>query len=242
MTTSPRAVAIYARISSDIEGTGLGVKRQVQDCRRLAEQLGWPVVDEYVDNDVSAYSGKRRPEYERMLADIADGAVDGVLVYHIDRLTRRPLELEEFFGVIDSAKVAHVKFVTGDADLSSGDGLLVARIMAAVAANESSPKSRRVRRTLEQTAQEGKPHGGQRAYGYAADHVTVVPEVAAVIRDMAARFLAGESLWGLTIWLNENGVPPTRGTRWRSNRLRDVLRSPRIAGLRTHHGTSDDCP
>jgi hypothetical protein len=30
------------------------VKREVADCRKLAEQLGWTVAEEYVDNDVSA--------------------------------------------------------------------------------------------------------------------------------------------------------------------------------------------
>lgn len=55
-----RAAVVYARISSDPSGRALGVGRQVEDCRRLADALGWPVVEEYVDNDLSAYSGKRR--------------------------------------------------------------------------------------------------------------------------------------------------------------------------------------
>lgn len=60
LVKTPRAAAIYARISSDVEGTGAGVQRQVEDCQRLATDLGWTVTDgEYVDNDISAYSGKR---------------------------------------------------------------------------------------------------------------------------------------------------------------------------------------
>ena len=81
----------------------MGVQRQLEDCRKLAGDRGWTVVDEYVDNDVSAYSGKRRPEYERMLADIRDGLRDAVLVYNMDRLTRRPIELEEFTAVCEAA-------------------------------------------------------------------------------------------------------------------------------------------
>jgi len=50
-----RSAAIYARISADVEGTGLGVARQVEDCRTLAADRGWTVGAEYVDNDVSAY-------------------------------------------------------------------------------------------------------------------------------------------------------------------------------------------
>ena len=71
MTTSARPVSagVYARISSDVEGTGQGVDRQVRDCRELATRLGWVVGEEYVDNDISAYSGKRRPAYERLMED-----------------------------------------------------------------------------------------------------------------------------------------------------------------------------
>ncbi|MDQ1740944.1 MAG: site-specific recombinase [Pseudonocardiales bacterium] len=78
--TTVRAAAIYARISSDQDGPGLGVQRQVEDGRKLASQRGWVVAEEYVDNDVSAYSGKRRPAYQRMLADLVAGERDAVIV------------------------------------------------------------------------------------------------------------------------------------------------------------------
>jgi hypothetical protein len=50
----------------------------VEDCRKLAADLGWPVGDEY--NDMSAYTSRRRPEYERLLSDLADGSRDAVLI------------------------------------------------------------------------------------------------------------------------------------------------------------------
>src|SRR5579875_3867544 len=93
---NPRSAAIYARISSDTTGEALGVARQVAECRRLAEAKGWTVGDVYEDNDVSAYKTRTRPEYERMLADLAAGARDAVIVYNLDRLTRQPIQLEQF--------------------------------------------------------------------------------------------------------------------------------------------------
>lgn len=58
-------VALYARISDDSAGTRLGVKRQIQDCRQLAELRGWEIGGEYVDNDISAYAARVvRPEFE----------------------------------------------------------------------------------------------------------------------------------------------------------------------------------
>jgi hypothetical protein len=59
-----RRAAIYCRISDDREGAGLGVARQEADCRERAERLGWVVAGLYVDNDLSAYSGRVRPEYD----------------------------------------------------------------------------------------------------------------------------------------------------------------------------------
>ena len=46
-------------------------------------------------------AGKRRPEWERLLADIAAGEIDAVVGWHVDRLTRSPRELED---VIDLAE------------------------------------------------------------------------------------------------------------------------------------------
>ena len=71
-----RTAAIYARISRDRNGDQLGVKRQRDDCRKLIEVRDWLLVGEYIDDDRSAYSGKRRPEYERLLADLEAGTVD----------------------------------------------------------------------------------------------------------------------------------------------------------------------
>jgi DNA invertase Pin-like site-specific DNA recombinase len=66
----------------------------VEGCRKLAADPGWEVGEKYIGNDFSAYSGKQRPNYLRMLDEVASGARDGVVVYHQDRLTRRPRELE----------------------------------------------------------------------------------------------------------------------------------------------------
>src|SRR5438132_12381795 len=104
------AAAIYARISSDPDGTALGVARQMEDSRRLARELDWPISGEYVDNDVSAYNGKRRPQYERLLDDLKSGHVDAVIAYHPDRLTRRPIELEQFLELLTTAKLRNVRF------------------------------------------------------------------------------------------------------------------------------------
>jgi site-specific DNA recombinase len=226
---------IYARISSDREGDGLGVARQVEDCERLAERKGWRIIERYVDDDVSAYGGTRRPEYARMLDDLHSGVIDGVVVWHLDRLHRQPKELEEFFDVCKAARVDRLASVTGDIDLADHDGQFMARILGAVAKKESDDKSRRIRRKHEELAERGKRSGGgSRAYGFERDGVTVRESEAVIVRECARRFLAGESIRSICSDLNERGVPAASGGPWSPQTLRRMLGSGRISGQREH--------
>jgi len=231
------AVAVYARISQDRSGEALGVGRQLADCRAEAQRRGWSVAEEYVDDDVSAWSGKRRPAYERMLADIGEGRRDAVIVWHMDRLHRRPIELEQFADTCTKAGLRDVVTLSGDVDLAHGDGLLMARLMAAVAANESDAKRRRGSRKALEIAESGRPMmGGPRPFGFTEDRITHHPAEAPVIREVAARLLAGESLTSVTRWLDDQGVRTVGGNPWRTQTVRQLMTNPRMWGMRVHRG------
>ena len=137
----------------------MAISRQLADCEQLAARRGWTVVERYVDSDISAYSGKRRPEYQRLLDDIDRGAVEAVVVYHADRLHRHPRELEDFIDLCQRTKT-RIATVSGDLDLATHEGQLLARITGAVAPKESDDKSRRIRRKHEELASAGKLSGG----------------------------------------------------------------------------------
>ena len=230
-------VGIYARISSDREGDQLGVRRQIEDCQRLAAERGWVVVDLYVDDDISAWSGKRRPEYERLLVDLRSGRIDGVVVWHLDRLHRQPRELEAFLDICDAAKIETLACVTGHIDLGSHVGRLMARMLGSVAKYESDHKSERILRKHEELATAGKPSGGgSRPFGYEADKVTIRASEAAVVRDMARRFLAGQSIKSISADLIERRITGANGGRMEPNYVRRLLNSPRIGGMREHKG------
>lgn len=231
------AAGIYCRISRDPTGAELGVRRQEDDCRELAARRGWDVTDVYVDDDRSAYSGKPRPGYDRLLDDLAAGRIDAVVAWHPDRLHRRPVELEAFIDVVErtGAKVATVQ--SGELDLATPSGRMTARVVGAVARHESEHKSARLRRKHEELAQAGKlAGGGSRPFGYLDDRVTVDTDEARLIREAAARFLAGESLRSLCADWNGRGVPTSTGAAWSPTVMRRLLGSPRIAGLREHRG------
>ncbi|WP_218720681.1 recombinase family protein [Nocardia sp. MH4] len=254
--TTARRWAIYVRISQDREGAGLGVDRQETDCRALAAQLGGTVVAVYIDNDVSAYSGKRRKGYEKLLAAIESGAINGVLAWHPDRLHRSPLELESYIDLSDPAPKSRRQGVithtvrAGRWDLSTPSGRMVARMIGAAARYESEHKSDRIRAARVQAAKAGKHHGGMRPFGFERDGVTLRPYEAAEIRTAAEAVVSGVSLRALVRDLNARGVltvkaanlveqgeelPPGKYM-WSSQAVRDFLVSPRSAGLSSHLG------
>jgi hypothetical protein len=96
-------------------------------------------VDVYSDNDISAYAGKRRPEYERMLADLKSGRVNAVIAWHPDRLHRRAVELEPFIDVVEAAEAVVKTCTAGELDLSTPSGRMVARILGVAARHEVEP-------------------------------------------------------------------------------------------------------
>ena len=67
MVRRPMRVVAYTRISEDPEGLALGVRRQEEDCRALAQRRGWEVAGVRQGNDVSAFNTKvMRPEFEAL--------------------------------------------------------------------------------------------------------------------------------------------------------------------------------
>jgi site-specific DNA recombinase len=230
--------AVYVRISKDRTGARLGVQRQEQDCRELAARLGLDVTGVYVDNDLSASNGKRRPEYERLLTDMRAGLVDVVLVWHTDRLHRRPVELEEFIAVAESRKtpVSVHAVQAGPLDLATPSGRMIARQLGAVARYEQELKAERTKAANLQAARAGLPRGGQRAFGFEDDGVTHRKTETAALRRAVTALLSGESLHDVARLWNASGLLTAAGGQWNASTVRQVLRRPRNAGLRAYQG------
>jgi DNA invertase Pin-like site-specific DNA recombinase len=200
--------------------------------------LGWKVVEVYSDNDLSAFSGRRRPDYERMLADIEAGKITAVIAWHPDRLHRRSAELERYISVCERHRVENQTVTAGMWDLSTPSGRMTARQLGAVAAYESEHKSERVKAARVQQAKQGKYHGGMRCYGYEKDGVTVRADEAAEIASACRAIAGGASLRSIVRDMNARKVPTASGKvgGWTSQQLRVTLMSPRIAGYCTHKG------
>jgi DNA invertase Pin-like site-specific DNA recombinase len=222
-------VGAYVRISEDLDGLGLGVARQEEDCRALAERRGWTVTDVFRDNDVSAYKARAvRPEFERMLSVMEAGLLDGVVVYDLDRFARKPSDLERAIVIFDSRPGLLFATVQSDIDLSASDGRTMARVMVAFANKSSMDTSRRVARKHLELARAGVPVGGSRPFGWQADRRSIDRSEARLLRQAAADILAGVGLHTICRVWNDAGIATTRGNPWRKTVLKNAMLSPRL--------------
>jgi site-specific DNA recombinase len=231
-----RRALIYTRMSRDREGAGLGVERQHEDCAELAVRLGWQIVGHHSDNDLSAYSGKPRPGYKALLADLDAGHADAVVAWHTDRLHRRPTELEDYISTCERHNVTTHTVKAGPLDLSTPSGRMIARQLGVVARYEVEHAIERAQRAKLQAATAGKWKGGRRPFGYEADGMTVREPEATEVRRATEALLAGMSLHAIARDWNDRGVTTSTGARWKASSVRALLVRPRSAGLMEHRG------
>ncbi len=227
---------MYARISDDKAGAGLGVERQREDCERLAKSLGVTLSKVYSDNDVSAYSGKRRAGYMAMLESIRAGQVGVVLVWHPDRLHRAPRELEDYIEAVNLHGTDTHFVKAGQWSLDTAAGRMTARIIGAVDRGESEHKAERITRAHQQGAERGTWRGGTRPFGYNRDGVTLHPVESVMVRDAYTAVGNGESLASVMRDWNESGVRTATGKLWYYATLRQILLRERNYGASVYRG------
>jgi DNA invertase Pin-like site-specific DNA recombinase len=234
-------VGAYARMSLDREGDRLGVQRQGEDTHLLAKRLGWTVVREYEDNDLSGSGFTIRPGYSEMLADLEAGVIRGLVATEVSRYQRGHAEYVRWYELCEKVG-AKVAWMGGLADFETGSGLMELELRAAFAREELRTLKRRMRRQLRQSAEMGIAHpGGRRPYGYRLTEredgrrtlpFSVVDEEAEIIREVVRRALLEEPLRAIVRDLHGRGVPTVFGGPWRPHVLRDLLVSARISGRR----------
>ena len=226
---APKRAAIYVRQSkADDEG----IERQVERTTALATARGWTIAAApFEDNDVSA-SKPRGPEtaWGRLLAASAD--LDVVIAVDLDRIARSTRDLNT---LIDHGLA--LVTVDGEIDLSTADGEFRGTMLAAIARFEIRRKGERQRRASDQRASKGMPtvrpgYGYQRVEG----RDMIVEAEAAIVREAARRVLQAESLRAIAADLNRRCVPSPAGAPWQGVTLRQLIRRPSLAGLRTHRG------
>gem|GEM_PF-1724952 len=221
---------IYVRMSQDRAGEELGVERHEADCRELAAELGLTVDRVYSDNDLSATSGKARPEFEQMLA----ARPQAIITWHQDRLLRLTKDLERVIELGCPVFMVHQSML----DLATPAGRAVARTVAAWSQYEGEQKKIRQQSKNLQLAEHGHWQFSLRPYGYERVDGKIV-QVAAeieVLREGYRRVLAGESYRQVSLDWNRRGVKPLLGDSWKPARVQRMLENSHYGGVPSYGG------
>ncbi len=149
----------YIRVSTDEQAAeGQSLDNQEARIRAYAESQGWEVVEIYREE---GYSGKTidRPELKRLTNAIAAGQIDVLLVYRVDRLTRRQKDLWTLLeDVLEPNKVGF-KSVIEPFDTTTAQGKAFLGMLAVFAQLERDTIAERTKDTLKNKRANGEWSG-----------------------------------------------------------------------------------
>lgn len=155
---------------------------------------------------------------------------DGLVVVHLDRLSRRAADL---LALIDWCKAdgRHVFDVSG-VDYCGPAGTVTLGVLAGLAQAERERMSARARDAAQSAIREGRWRGGSPPYGYRLEGRDLVIDEAqaAIVREVAEAILSGQSINAVCRDLNARGVPTGRGGQWRVGNLQRLITSERLLG------------
>ena len=211
--------AIYTRKSSD-EGleqsfNSLDAQREACAAYILSQASeGWTEVrDRYDDGGISGGT-LERPALQRLLADVAAGRIDIIVVYKVDRLTRSLLDFARLVEAFDTAGTSFVS-ITQSFNTTTSMGRLTLNMLLSFAQFEREVTAERIRDKIAASKARGMWMGGVPPLGYAPDgrSLRVVDEHAAVVRHVFERYLALGCVRLLELELKEQGIRvPVRTT------------------------------
>jgi site-specific DNA recombinase len=235
-----KTAAIYARVSSDRQREEQTIASQTSALRAYAAAHEYLVPEGAVFED-DGWSGATlvRPGLERLRDLAAQGALEVLLVYSPDRLSRKyayqVLLLEELAR--HGVDVVFLQSPRAD----TPEEVLLLQFQGMIAEYEKAQISERTRRGKRHRAQAGCVNaltGAPFGYRYVrkADGAPARYEVseaeAAVVREVFRRYTdEGSSLGGLARWLTMAGIRTRTGQmRWNKSSVWEMLRNPAYQG------------
>jgi site-specific DNA recombinase len=236
--------AVYTRKSSeeglDQEFNSLDAQRESCENYVASQKAeGWLLLsDRYYDG---GYSGGtlERPALKRLLADIEAGAVDIVVVYKIDRLSRALMDFAKLVEVFDRKNVTFVS-VTQSFNTTTSMGRLTLNILLSFAQFEREVIGERIRDKVAASRKKGMWMGGWTPLGYdVKDRKLVVNEEEAMtVRMIFEQFTKVGSATLLVRALRGEGVTGKNGRLVDKGYLYQIIKNRVYLGEAVHKGTS----
>ncbi|HJP69853.1 MAG TPA: recombinase family protein, partial [Sphingomicrobium sp.] len=168
---------------------------------------GWKLVAKRYDDGGISGGTLERSGLKRLLADIAAGHVDIVVVYKVDRLTRSLLDFAKLVEAFDKADTSFVS-ITQSFNTTTSMGRLTLNMLLSFAQFEREVTAERIRDKIAQSKARGMWMGGTPPIGYRPDgrSLAIVEQDAAIVRRIFGRYAELANVRLLAAELDEQGI------------------------------------
>jgi DNA invertase Pin-like site-specific DNA recombinase len=176
--------AVYTRKSTedglDQEFNSLDAQREACAAYILSQRHeGWTLVPDQYDDGGFSGGNMERPGLKRLLADVAAGKVDVIVIYKVDGLTRSLADFAKIVDILDAAKASFVS-ITQAFNTTSSMGRLTLNMLLSFAQFEREVTGERIRDKIAASKRKGMWMGGPVPLGYdVRDRKLVVNEAEA---------------------------------------------------------------
>lgn len=198
---------------------------QRERIQAYAVAKGLVLVDVFADEGVSGKDLKR-PALEDVLERCRRGEVGHVIVWKLDRLTRRTRHLLSLVEDLFLARKIELHSVSESLDTSTPHGRFVLTLFGGLAQMERELIGERTRGALAWKRENGFPTShpplGFRPNGKRY-HMIPVPEELAIVRRILDLWRAGQSASAIAAKLNAEGVHSKRAARWHHTTVGKVV-------------------
>ena len=186
--------AVYTRKSTDEgleqEFNSLDAQREAGSAYILSQRHeGWIEVANRYDDGGYSGGNMERPGLKRLLADIASGKVDTIVVYKVDRLTRALTDFARIVEVLDARGASFVS-VTQSLNSTTSMGRLTLNVLLSFAQFEREVTGERIRDKIAASKRKGMFMGGPVPIGYDVKDrkLTINEEEARTVRHIFTRY------------------------------------------------------
>jgi site-specific DNA recombinase len=247
--TAPPAAArpwiIYCRVSTEEQANeGASMAAQENACRGYCTQRHLAVAEIVSDPGISA-KDLHRPGVQRVLNLLRSGAVAGVIVWRLDRLTRSLRDLLSLIDLSESSGIALVS-VTEHIATDNPMGRLMLHMMGSMAQWERETIAERIRLGVRQRQEQGAWLGGSIPAGcrisMAEDgcrRLAPDPETGPTVAQIWTRVAQGATLMDVVHFLRGTGIPAPRGKLWRVQTAATLLHQERLVDVLVDRTTFD---